>query len=116
MNLNCLSCHYTRTSSVGGGLDAMGAATNEEDEPKTPRFRLMSLKRLQVDRSWSGNLVGRPPAGRKNETSSSGSGGGKNLVQRRHSGPIVCDTPRLVRSCGMRRDWSFEDLRQKVKA
>ena len=42
----------------------------------------------------------------------------KNVPRRSHStvAGLVEDQPKLVRSSGMRRDWSFEDLRRTVKA
>lgn len=42
----------------------------------------------------------------------------KNVPRRCHSSVVgsIEDQPKLVRSSGMRRDWSFEDLRQALKA
>ncbi|XP_057475966.1 uncharacterized protein LOC130763967 [Actinidia eriantha] len=68
-------------------------------------------------RSWSGNLG--PP--RPYEKMKSGSTvAGKNAKVRHHrvhsSGRIGYEgEPMLVRSSGMRRDWSFEDLRKKMR-
>ncbi|KAG9140009.1 hypothetical protein Leryth_010541 [Lithospermum erythrorhizon] len=72
-----------------------------------------------VERSWSGNSATRPS---KQPTScaleASKSNIGSNLPpphghpQLYHSGPVKSEprSPRLVRSGGMRRDWSFEHL------
>ncbi|GFP87226.1 hypothetical protein PHJA_000866300 [Phtheirospermum japonicum] len=72
----------------------------------------MYLKR--VERSWSGNLA---PNLKPNKTNF------RKMRTRIHNrGPgseAVFDsapaTPRLVRCSGMRRDWSFEDLRRALE-
>nr|GMD96124.1 uncharacterized protein LOC109153269 [Ipomoea batatas] len=113
MSLNCLTCH--RSNSLRGGIEAAIIVGGSK-----ARNSGRSLRRHQV-RSWSGNLVPSwPAAGHKNGAATSNPGRqkaeGRGVSQRRHSGPVECETPRLVRSSGMRREWSFEDLRQNVKA
>lgn len=109
MSLNCLPCHHLRRIESGEEL-------NENcDIVGTPCY---VQTRSKVDRSWSGNLAPRPYDHKfvKNESADMVGKKGKKGHQRVQSisGPIgYKDGPRLVRSSGMRRDWSFEDLGQK---
>ncbi|KAK2662508.1 hypothetical protein Ddye_001082 [Dipteronia dyeriana] len=67
----------------------------------------------KAERSWSGNLAPPPPP--PYEQIRNASTNRKKNCRRFHSTGAVydgADEPRLVRSAGMRRDWSFEDLAQ----
>lgn len=110
MSLSCLTCQVLeRTNS------------NCERDYGAEMYSYKRLFRLEVhQRSWSGNL-GQPTSNDDETTSESmvvARKKGKKLRHRRlHStGALACEgtaEPRLVRSCGMRRDWSFENLRER---
>ncbi|KAK9274480.1 hypothetical protein L1049_021728 [Liquidambar formosana] len=110
MTLNCLARQvFERTDSNSG------MRCHKQDKN---HHRLCCM---MIDRSWSGNLT--PPRRYKQMRSTEkvmmwakkveedqyrwlhGTGGVIGINAR-------ADEPRLVRSCGMRRDWSLEDLRQ----
>uniref|UniRef100_A0A5B7BCT5 Uncharacterized protein n=1 Tax=Davidia involucrata TaxID=16924 RepID=A0A5B7BCT5_DAVIN len=102
MNLNCLKCQKELEKELG-----------ERYDHGMPHFRLCCAK---VERSWSGNLAPRP-YGKMREMQSALLP--EKRVKKGHSrihssGPVEYESsaPRLVRSCGMRRDWSFENLMQ----
>lgn len=113
MSLNCLTCHQLRR------IESEEELNEKYDTVGTPHFVQTWSK---VDRSWSGNLAPRPYDKLiKNKSGDMVGKKGQKGHQRGHSGPVgYQDGPRLVRSAGMRRDWSFEDLRQnreeKIKA
>ena len=75
-----------------------------------PRFALGLSK---VDRSWSGNLVPRHYEKMRNESKEKPARVGHHRLHSISGFGGYEDGPRLVRSCGMRRDWSFEDLRKR---
>ncbi|KAI8529910.1 hypothetical protein RHMOL_Rhmol11G0011600 [Rhododendron molle] len=117
MSLNCLRCHNLgRTVSEKEHIEGYG--------DKKQHFKSRWPKVDKVDRSWSGNLVARPYEKIRREPTSNmmashgkiaGESGGGHWSTTHRSRPIRLDNgPRLARSCGMRRDWSFEDLRQRV--
>ncbi|KAJ4728682.1 putative Plant/MZA15-19 protein [Melia azedarach] len=106
MNLNCLACqNLQRTNS-------------DKDYGHEGHHHLRKLCCLKVERSWSGNLA--PPP---YEQISKGSRVvAAKKVKKSHrrinsTGAVAFESnnsePKLVRSVGMRRDWSFEDLRQR---
>ncbi|KAL4602118.1 hypothetical protein ACB092_10G029500 [Castanea dentata] len=112
MNLNCLSrklMHGNKSDSDCG----------EHDRDKSGR-RLFNSKAEGI--SWSGYLyipMSIPPPYKKmrsNTTRSTKMKVKTGHCQKHKSGPLEFkssnDEPRLVRSRGMRRDWSFENLRQ----
>lgn len=110
MSLNCLRCHHLQR------IDSEEELNEKSDIAGTP---LLVQTRSKVDRSWSGNLAPRPYEKLADVVGEKGKKGHHRLHT--ISGPIRYeDGPRLVRSSGMRRDWSFEDLRQrreeKIKA
>ncbi|KAH7833836.1 hypothetical protein Vadar_010206 [Vaccinium darrowii] len=110
MSLNCLRCqNLLRTGSEKEHIEGCG-------DHQKPHFKLHWPKVDKVDRSWSGNLVPRPSYDKiRNETMNGGGGGGGQRNTTPRSGPLRLESgPRLARSCGMRRDWSFEDLRQRM--
>ncbi|OIV93008.1 hypothetical protein TanjilG_20670 [Lupinus angustifolius] len=97
MSLNCLSC-----SQVLQRTDSYGELYTEKEYKEACK---------RVDRSWSGNIGPSPKC--------EGKKGGvvaklKADHRRIHSTGNVSfsgsSEPRLVRSSGMRRDWSFENL------
>lgn len=94
-----------------------GTGTDEEEVQAKDKQKAGNLKlRLKnVERSWSGNL-GRNPPKAKPDLNKSRSG----WLGNPKGGPMVDpgpdpDTPRLMRSSGMRRDWSFEDPREIMR-
>ncbi|KAJ7943821.1 putative Plant/MZA15-19 protein [Quillaja saponaria] len=106
MTLSCFTCKtLQRTDSERG-----------RDYGKENSLRKSCL---QIERSWSGNIT--PPY---EQTKSGAIAVAKKKInkcghRRIHSTGTVSfernTEPRLGRSCGMRRDWSFEDLRKKGK-
>ncbi|KAK4363370.1 hypothetical protein RND71_018611 [Anisodus tanguticus] len=72
-----------------------------------------------IERNWSGNLVPKHKFEKMRAMSLLGQENKVKKGSRRihNSGPMefMSDTPKLARSSGMRRDWSFEDLRQTIK-
>ncbi|XP_019156682.1 PREDICTED: uncharacterized protein LOC109153269 [Ipomoea nil] len=114
MSLNCLTCQ--RTNSLRGGIEAAITVGRQ----KAKAGRTLRRNHAAVERSWSGNLVPRLTAGNNNGSGAGAASnpglqkverGGVSRRRHRHSGPVEYEPPRLVRSSGMRRDWSFEDLR-----
>ncbi|KAL6979864.1 hypothetical protein U1Q18_021522 [Sarracenia purpurea var. burkii] len=109
MSLNCLTCQALRRIDSDKEL-------REGLLVETRHF--MSALRSKVERSWSGNLVPKPYHKTRNDDHHVEETGAaaKTGHHRVHSvsGPASYGGgPRLVRSCGMRRDWSFENLRQR---
>ncbi|CAN4099778.1 unnamed protein product [Withania somnifera] len=91
MSLSCLTCKISRTDSAN---------------------KLNSKKFYNVDKNSKGkHKVGGPCLQKSVERSWSG-----NLAAITSSGSIdfPIDTPKLVRSPGIRRDWSFEDLQRQI--
>ncbi|KAK3183025.1 hypothetical protein Dsin_030311 [Dipteronia sinensis] len=100
--INCLACQRTDSKREHGhhGHDIYR------------NFSSCCIKK--VERSWSGNLA--PPSPPPYEQIRNASKNRKKNCRRLHSTGAVydgADEPRLVRSAGMRRDWSFEDLAQR---
>ncbi|KAK2995914.1 hypothetical protein RJ640_029796 [Escallonia rubra] len=110
MNLNCLTCQSMQRTDSDGDL----RESKYKDKAK------FGLCLGRVERSWSGNLLAAPRPYEKMRSSSSLLVAAKKVKKAPHrihsSGPVELEygQPRLVRSSGMRRDWSFEDLRQRV--
>ncbi|CAI9095358.1 OLC1v1031291C1 [Oldenlandia corymbosa var. corymbosa] len=109
MSLNCLK-GMKRTDS-----DTEMRDTLCQEKANIHRFL------TRIERSWSGN-IGEAPNFGKMRTGSSLMADPKAKVDHpyrtRHSAPahaFDAASPRLVRSSGMRRDWSFEDLRRGVQ-
>nr|AGH62538.1 pollen-specific small CDPK-interacting protein 1 [Petunia integrifolia subsp. inflata] len=102
MSLSCLTCNVLRRTDSDN--EQRGRFNNDEN----------SLCLGRVDRSWSGNLAAPRPSSQKMTTLTSSD----DSNHRHHnSGPMEFpSTPRLLRSPGVRRDWSFEDIcRQMVE-
>lgn len=116
MTLNCLTCQ---------GIPR----TNSDKEGENLRLGLGKLERS----SWTGNLGPPRPNINSNYEKMKTLRSASSLVPpkkvaknkaplRFHSSGSIGsfndeeEEPKLVRSCGMRRDWSFEDLRQMAKA
>ncbi|GAV58036.1 hypothetical protein CFOL_v3_01572 [Cephalotus follicularis] len=109
MSLDCLSCQVLQRTNSDNEL---------EHVPRKP-YRETCFAMVERG-SWSGNLNPPPPPYEKMRS-------GKSMLiekvkkghRRLHSTGTVAfegsGEPRLVRSCGMRRDWSFEDLRDRDK-
>ncbi|KAJ7015642.1 hypothetical protein NC653_004826 [Populus alba x Populus x berolinensis] len=94
MSLNCLSCQDLQRS-------------DSERECLQGKPHQNKLGCIMMERSWSGNLS--PPShGQMGKKSTAVAARGRL----RSNG---CEEPRLVRSSGMRRDWSFENLRKPCK-
>lgn len=102
MSLNCLTRQVLKRTN-----------SHEELREKIKNVQGKSNFRLfsGVERNWSGNLVKNPRSlvGQENKAK-------KGCRRIHNSGPIeyLPDSPRLARSPGIRRDWSFEDLRQVI--
>ncbi|EEF42419.1 uncharacterized protein LOC8284597 [Ricinus communis] len=103
MSLNCLTCRDLQRNNSGTEYDQEG-----HDR------RICCIK---VERSWSGNLT--PPP--YEQVGKGNSAVAARKIKKDHRrlksmGAIAfkgTDEPKLIRSSGMRRDWSFEDLRQR---
>ena len=119
MSLNCLNCQVLkRTDSDGREMDFRAENYSYE--------KLLRSKQAQ-QRSWSGNLapmVAPPPVnGNYAEQTKSGlvvvahkkvsKSGHRRLNSAGALGFEGTAEPRLLRSSGMRRDWSFENLRER---
>ncbi|TKY58765.1 hypothetical protein E2542_SST15836 [Spatholobus suberectus] len=89
MSLSCLTC--------GQILQRVNS-----DRECLPEIKPCRKATMQVDRSWSGNMT--PPQCARGAVAKI-----KTEHHRRTNSEGVVG-PRLVRSSGMRRDWSFEDL------
>lgn len=106
MSLNCLiTCQETQRTN------------SDKDIVHEKRYGKICC--INIERSWSGNLSPQPY-----EKIRSGSMMiATKKVKKGHcrlnsTGAVAFEGsggPRLVRSCGMRRDWSFEDLREREK-
>ncbi|OAY29913.1 hypothetical protein MANES_15G181600v8 [Manihot esculenta] len=103
MSLNCLTCHDLQRNNSG----------REYDQEKLANRNLCCT---QVERSWSGNLSPSPY-----EQIGKSSMAISRTIRQNHrrmnsTGRVAfqgsCE-PKLLRSSGMRRDWSFENLGQK---
>ncbi|XP_055821229.1 uncharacterized protein LOC129889802 [Solanum dulcamara] len=111
MTLNCLTCQVLKRTDSHEELRKKINNVHEKSN-----FRLFSGG---IERKWSGNLVQKP----RFETTRARSLVGKENKAKKgsrrihNSGPMdfLTDSPKLARSPGMRRDWSFEDLRQVIK-
>ncbi|KAA8525881.1 hypothetical protein F0562_008019 [Nyssa sinensis] len=106
----------TSRVAISVGNRELGASLVDSDKERSgkydhdrPSFRLCWAT---VERSWSGNI--------SMKDVQSAMLPAKRVKKGRHrvhcSGPVEFEnsTPRLLRSSGMRRDWSFEDLRQTI--
>ncbi|KZV54606.1 hypothetical protein F511_28977 [Dorcoceras hygrometricum] len=109
MSLNCLG-------RVDSGKDSGEDGLNKDVDDKKPGFGPRFLK---VDRSWSGNLEQmrlKPNYQQMRSCSNLGP-----TSKPKTPSPPNCSlepspsTPRLDRSSGMRREWSFEDLRPMLR-
>nr|XP_016457856.1 PREDICTED: uncharacterized protein LOC107781636 [Nicotiana tabacum] len=107
MSLSCLTCKILRTDSENELKARFNVDKNSKEKSDY----------IRPEMSWSGNFAPRPenmahsPRGPVNKVK-------KGSRRLHNSGPVEFPggSPRLVRSPGMRRDWSFEDLqRQLVK-
>ncbi|KAL5702621.1 hypothetical protein ACHQM5_027817 [Ranunculus cassubicifolius] len=106
MSLSCLICQPSQKTQF----------EIEEGDQNVRNIPTLKSCCMRLDRNWSGHLS--PPRYKKMRTEQSM---GVNKTpkkghRRGHSMSVVqleddC-SPRLSRSGGMRRDWSFEDLRQ----
>ncbi|KAF9623614.1 hypothetical protein IFM89_003541 [Coptis chinensis] len=107
MSLSCLICQTSRKKEFD--LEV------RRDQHARSVAKLKSSCCIGLERNWSGGLS-TPPRYKKirNETSMLIN---KNVnVKKTHRRMVSLErdcAPRLVRSGGMRRDWSFEDLRHR---
>ncbi|KAJ6933134.1 hypothetical protein NC651_008527 [Populus alba x Populus x berolinensis] len=105
MSLNCLTCQDLQRSD----------SERENLQGKTHKNNKLCC--IKVERSWSGKLS--PPSygqlGRNSTVFSARRVIKKEPRRLNIAGGVTfkgCDEPKLARSSGMRRDWSFEDLRK----
>ncbi|GMI71758.1 hypothetical protein like AT5G46770 [Hibiscus trionum] len=109
MSLNCWTCPVLQRTNSKNNAD-LGK------EKGISRFFC-----VKISRSWSGNTSPQPYEQIGKEPSNSGSPRRLNMFDNTSYGTMrfeanIGDEPRLVRSSGMRRDWSFENLRgQRVE-
>ncbi|KAK9667837.1 hypothetical protein RND81_13G014400 [Saponaria officinalis] len=118
MSINCLNCHILRR--IDSNCDSNKRCIDNVDTNKSSFLANKTIgKKNMAERSWSGNLM--PPLYNNKYTDRSSLLKKVNFAnQCRHDSAGVvpfCETiddlmtePRLVRSGGLRRDWSFEDL------
>ncbi|XWS38749.1 hypothetical protein CRYUN_Cryun19dG0157100 [Craigia yunnanensis] len=112
MTLNCLTSQVLRRTDSNNDRDC-------GKEKESSKFCC-----IRVDRSWSGNIN---PAVYEQIRSEPMSMFSSKKIKKGHRrlntiattfGAVTFEAddvePRLVRSCGMRRDWSFEDLRGQM--
>ncbi|KAB2632236.1 hypothetical protein D8674_028483 [Pyrus ussuriensis x Pyrus communis] len=108
MSLNCLSCQVRQRTSSSG---------DREHASKEKAYRKLCCVNINIDRSWSGNLTSPPYEQIENssifvlEKKKGKKGPGHRRLMT--TGGVAYEgstEPRLVRSSGMRRDWSFENL------
>lgn len=111
--MNCLACQgVVRTNSIDEFGDLIDVPTGLWRIEETDEISTKSAPLKQPPK---------PDYGKMRSTSSVGVPRDKKVknVPRRCNSTIagsVEDQPKLVRSCGMRRDWSFEDLRKTLTA
>ncbi|KNA16437.1 hypothetical protein SOVF_089080 [Spinacia oleracea] len=136
MSLNC--CHVLhRTDS---DLDIKQRFITHDDKSNSIKSKSKLRRKLSAERSWSGKhnkpspydlKVKPPPAaavdnGKKLKKALSrrcgsagalpyGGGGGGCGGEDENENLINDDKPKLVRSSGIRRDWSFEDLEAELR-
>lgn len=108
MSLNCLTCSQNLQRT-----DSFGEFITEKEYKEVCK---------KVDRNWSGNLIASSSSSSSSSTSQcdlpKGQGGNVAKIKAEHrrvhsTGNIPypgSSQPKLVRSSGMRRDWSFENL------
>ncbi|GFZ17155.1 hypothetical protein Acr_26g0004250 [Actinidia rufa] len=106
MSLNCLNCQGMRR------IDSDKELIEKRGGVDKPCFVLGLSK---VDRSRSGNLVPRPYEKIRNELKEKLVRAGHHRLHSISGLSGYEDGSRLVRSCGIRRDWSFEDLRKNER-
>ncbi|EOY23996.1 hypothetical protein QUC31_008538 [Theobroma cacao] len=104
MSLNCLTCQVLQRTD----------SNKDRDYGKEKDSRKFCC--IRVDRSWSGNLSPAAYEQIRNEPMPVPTRKGHRRLNTIDTtfGAVAFEAdgePRLVRSCGMRRDWSFEDLR-----
>ncbi|KAA0038574.1 uncharacterized protein E6C27_scaffold92G001040 [Cucumis melo var. makuwa] len=99
MTMNCLTCQ---------ALPRTQSDRENNHGYETPSSRGKSCC-LYVPRRWSAELTPHNPI-KLDEDISSSDLHKKPRSRRARSGDYGGNEPRLVRSSGMRRDWSFEDL------
>ncbi|KAI4328078.1 hypothetical protein L6164_020467 [Bauhinia variegata] len=90
MSLNCLTCQLLMR-------------TDSEREYEGVQEKSSKILRVKVDRSWSGD-INSPDAKTRNRLRG-------NITE--VVGSPGSPEPRLVRSSGMRRDWSFDEVAEK---
>ncbi|XP_021890752.1 uncharacterized protein LOC110809281 [Carica papaya] len=113
MSLNCLTCQTLLRTDSDREYD--NNTIDEEDQV------VENLYYEKTERNWSRNLT--PPVYKKMKSGSLLVTSSRK-VKRSHrrlntsTGVVGYETsaePKLERSVGMRREWSFEDLREKRK-
>ncbi|KAK6947424.1 hypothetical protein RJ641_000897 [Dillenia turbinata] len=104
MSLNCLTCQ---------GLPRTDSDRHYREETSS------TLCCIKVERSWSGNLSPQPYEQIRKASFYAEEMKEEKAPRHRRlltTGDIAFEEtgePRLIRSSGMRRDWSFEDLRAR---
>ena len=106
MSLSCLLCDPSQKNKF----------EIEEEDQNVRNIPTLKSSCMRLDRNWSGHLSPPPYKKMRNEQSMGVNKTAKKGHRRGHSMGVVQlgedFSPRLSRSGGMRRDWSFEDLRK----
>ncbi|KAM7525423.1 hypothetical protein LguiA_015325 [Lonicera macranthoides] len=97
MSLNCLSCQNVQRT------DSIKELREGQDGEEKAQFRMWAPRPFEQMRTTSAIMVPKKVNTHHHRIHSSG------VV------PFDDGQPKLVRSCGMRRDWSFENVRQAVQ-
>ncbi|CAO2837981.1 unnamed protein product [Amaranthus hypochondriacus] len=117
MSLNC--CHVLQRTDSEVDVSKR-SCIHENEKPITPK-NIPSLfrRKFLAERSWSGNLIPGKGTGTGTHVASPKNMKVHNLRRYDSMDEASYDndnTPRLVRSGGIRRDWSFENLRAQREA
>lgn len=119
MSLSCLTCQVLQRTNSSG-------SERSYKHRKAQKACNRKLCCVNMDRSWSGNLTP-PPYYEKIDRSAPllGELDKKKKNEKKAGHRRLCSTggvayegsaePKLVRSAGMRRDWSFENLERLRK-
>ncbi|XP_078173943.1 plant/protein [Carex rostrata] len=109
MSLACLTCHLIPSRAPGMSPD---------HDDNTTHYRSPEVRCCGAKRNWSGELTRSPYAELRSIKSlypiREENGCSKSRKKRQNDSPAIAITePRLVRSGGVRRNWTFEELDER---
>ncbi|VVB08184.1 unnamed protein product [Arabis nemorensis] len=125
MSLNCLSCKALPRTDSNKEVDISGPGPPPAVEINHVIGKTCGANHHVGGRNWSGNLSPRiyDKIGRSGSSLAQKMKKVKKIHHIRLSGPVIGSSPsngpifpeqpKLVRSSGMRRNWSFENLRDQ---